>query len=451
MVSAGAVVGTLLVAARYEPVIMPHTRVGGIDVGGMTPEAAAKRLRVWWEFERVREVSLKLSDPSVKPMVTKVTRLGYKLDDKASVAQLPIQDLVDAAKAAVGQGDDAPKHYQPVFARVGVADLEAIRDYVEDNVGGVKPAKAVWDGTQVVREPERSGATLDEEAFAAEVPKVLAGANEIELPTREADKKVPDEELAKITDLVSEFSTKFAASNRNRSDNLRIASGLIDGKVLMPGEEFSFNGYVGRRTAQQGYKVAGIYLNGRHEEGLAGGICQVSTTLYNAVLFANLKITKRQNHSMPVPYVPLGRDATVSYPGLDLKFVNSYDVPIAISSSYTPGKLTFRILGVKDPSLSVKIVSDSSKSWAKSEKVVTDASLPAGTRKVVDKGSAPRAINTYRVVYVNGEEVKREPLGRSYYRGGPRLIAVGAAKKSNFAGESSPTPPLSSAPPPPRA
>jgi vancomycin resistance protein YoaR len=194
---------------------------------------------------------------------------------------------------------------------------------------------------------------------------------------------------------------------------------------LLPGEQFSFNGTVGRRTLKAGFKLAGVYKNGQHDTGLGGGICQVSTTLYNSALLADLPIRRRSNHSLPVPYVPLGQDATVDYGNLDLVFENSYPTPIAISSYYEPGRLTFRVLGQKQPGLSVKITRSRMEAHAAEVEHVRDPTLPAGVKRVVKPGSTYRRVATFRLVYMNGKLVKKEPLGHSIYGGMPRVVAVG--------------------------
>jgi vancomycin resistance protein YoaR len=248
----------------------------------------------------------------------------------------------------------------------------------------------------------------------------------VELPLTAAPNRVPDDQLFAIKEVMSEFTTTFSAGNVSRSSNIRLAANKIDGVVLAPGEKFSFNGIVGRRTAKAGYKEAGVYRNGRHDIDIGGGICQVSTTLYNAALFANLKITNRNNHSMPVPYVPIGRDATVDYDSQDFEFQNNLDKPIAVSATTGKGSITFRILADQKSDVEVKIASSKARSWATGQKQVKDPNLPAGRTVVIEKGSAGHEIFTHRVVMKNGVEIKREPLGRSYYRGATRIIAVGS-------------------------
>ena len=148
-------------------------------------------------------------------------------------------------------------------------------------------------------------------------------------------------------DLLSEFSTRYAASNKNRTTNLILASNKINGTVLMPGEIFSYNKVVGERTISAGYKEAPIYVQGRVENGLGGGICQITTTLYNAVLYANLEIVERSNHQFIPSYANASRDATVVYGAIDFKFKNNRDYPIKITCSVANGIANFKILGLK--------------------------------------------------------------------------------------------------------
>ncbi|HLO97702.1 MAG TPA: VanW family protein, partial [Fimbriimonas sp.] len=208
------------------------------------------------------------------------------------------------------------------------------------------------------------------------------------------------------------------------SSNIRLASSKINGALLMPGEKWGFNEYVGRRTTQAGYREAGVYINGRHDTGVGGGICQVSTTLYNAALFANLKIVERTNHSLPVPYVPLGRDATVNWGAQNLVLENNTGAPIAIVSTYEPGRLTFRILGKKDPTLSVKVTQGKIRYWSGSTRREYDPRLAPGATKVVSTGSN-KGVAAFRHIYRNGVKEKTEDLGYSAYTGGGTVILYG--------------------------
>jgi len=423
-VLAGAVVlGFALMAAQYDPKAPPGTRVGEIEIEGLTAEQAATRVREWWEQEKFRTVQLRL--PTGQIYEDRASRLGLGMDDAATIAKVDFESLWDSLKRAV-QGNGERQRPDFVFKPIPI-DTKPIEQFVERHVPDREPARVIYRGGIFERKPEVAGFRLDASRIFDSSLAAFQSQSPAEMPLKLDEKKVPDEALSKITDVVSEFSTRFSEGKASRSTNIRLAARKIDGLVLAPGESFSFNGVVGKRTREAGFKEAGVYKDGKHDIDIGGGICQVSTTLYNAALFANLKITKRQNHSMPVPYVPIGRDAAVDYNRIDLGFTNTLDVPIAINAQVETGKITFRVLGIKDSSLSVKIESSDRRSWAVGEKTQPDPSLPEGKRRVIEKGSGGHSINTFRVVYRDGKELKREPLGRSHYRGGVRIVAVGTA------------------------
>ena len=148
-------------------------------------------------------------------------------------------------------------------------------------------------------------------------------------------------------DLLSTYSTNYAASNKNRTTNLILAANKINGTVLMPGETFSYNKVVGARTIAVGYKEAPIYVSGEVVDGVGGGICQITTTLYNAVVYANLEIVQRTNHQFVPSYAPASRDATVVYGSIDFQFKNNRNYPIKIVCSVSGGVANFQIFGLK--------------------------------------------------------------------------------------------------------
>jgi len=422
---AATCIAVAVMAFKFESKIVPNTVVGLVPVGGLTKGEAAKKLRIWWESVKGSEIVLKSKLLGDKPLSYKLTELGIGIDDAASVEMLPMDDMWERAASAVSSNSPKINKFDVVF-KVKDDAMPRLKDDIEDLIGGRRPARVYYRDGAFERVPEVTGFTLDEAEFKKLIPAAITAGEPIDIPLIEAQKTVPDEQLEQISEVVSEFSTRFPSRQISRNTNLKAASGKINGIVLAPGEKFSFNGAVGRRTLKNGFKIAGVYKNGKHDTGIGGGICQVSSTLYNAALFANLKIVRRQNHSMPVAYLPVGRDATVDYGAIDLVFENSYDTPIAVSTSFNPGRLTFRILGKKDPSLSIKIESEGHKSWNPGVKTVVDKTLPAGKTKVVEKGSLGHSVKTYRLVYKDGRLVRREYLGQSYYKGGVRITATGA-------------------------
>lgn len=195
-------------------------------------------------------------------------------------------------------------------------------------------------------------------------------------------------------DLLASYSTRYAASNTNRTTNLRLAAGKIDGTVLLPGETFSYNNVVGERTISAGYKDAAIYQNGQVVDGLGGGICQISTTLFNAVLFSNLEIVELHNHQFVPSYATAGRDATVVYGVKDFKFKNSRNYAIKINCSVANGVASFQIWGFKqEPEYEVNV-----------------------SANVTSRTSSYIKSVTYRTLRLNGQVVKTEKISNYTYK-----------------------------------
>ena len=195
-------------------------------------------------------------------------------------------------------------------------------------------------------------------------------------------------------DLLSTYSTKYSTRDRDRTTNLQLAANKINGTVLMPGEIFSYNQVVGERTIAAGYKEAPIYVSGEVVDGLGGGICQITSTLYNAVLYANLGIVSRSNHQFVPSYVTASRDATVVYGAIDFKFKNTRNYPIKITCSVSGGIATFNIYGLRsDNEYDVEISS-----------------------RVTGTTSSAIYSEAYRILKQNGQVVKSELLSRDTYK-----------------------------------
>lgn len=246
-----------------------------------------------------------------------------------------------------------------------------------------------------------------------------------DLKITKAEKTINDLGTEAFPYLISTFSTKYDASNRNRSTNLQIAAQKINGKVLMPGEEFSFNKVVGKRTVEEGYKDAKIYADGGVVDGLAGGICQISSTLYNSVLLANLQITERRNHSFTTSYLPAGKDATVVWGTTDFRFVNSRSYPIKIEATVNNGIAEFKIHGMQEETeYEVKILPVKTKSIPYTTTYEEDPSVMPGQQKVKQAGHAGYKVTTYKELRQNGVVVSKEVISNDTYNPMRAIIRV---------------------------
>lgn len=198
--------------------------------------------------------------------------------------------------------------------------------------------------------PSRMGLTVDLDQLVQKIKRELPVCSLIEIPTRDVFPTVTTADLEKIKPVqtIASYTTTLT-SDVNRTSNIRIACRQLDGTVVAPGEVFSFNQRIGPRSEANGYRKAMIISGGKFVPGLGGGVCQVSSTLYNTLLDAGLTVTERWQHSLPVPYVPKGRDATVVYGRKDLKFYNNTGAYIVIKASIQGNKLTIGLLGQPVP------------------------------------------------------------------------------------------------------
>lgn len=238
------------------------------------------------------------------------------------------------------------------------------------------------------------------------------------------------EELNVVQDILGTFTTSFVSSNTARSANVENGSRLINAVTLYPGEEFSMYNEVAPFTEKNGYYMAGSYLNGKVVDSLGGGICQVSTTLYNAVLKAELDVTERHNHSMIVSYVDPSADAAIAESsGKDFRFVNNTDHPIYVESITQNKKITVNIYGkeTRDAGRKVRYESEVLEVINPStDKIYADASQGLGYVKVESAHIGYKA-RLWKVVTENGVEVSREQVNSSSYKMTPRSATVGTA------------------------
>lgn len=241
-----------------------------------------------------------------------------------------------------------------------------------------------------------------------------------------AEKTIDSIGLEAFPYLISTFKTYYDAKNTNRSGNLKLAADKINGTVLMPGEVFSFNEVVGKRTIEAGYKNAKIYENGQVVDGLAGGICQISSTLYNAALLANLQIVERRNHSFTSTYVKAGLDATVVYGVTDFKFKNTRSYPIKIECSVEKGIAIFNIHGNKEENeYEIKLSSVTTQVIPYQTVFIQDPTLVPGQQIVSQSGHPGYKVTTYIEKILNGVSISKEILSNDTYNAMKTIIRVG--------------------------
>lgn len=277
--------------------------------------------------------------------------------------------------------------------------------------------------------PEQRGCRLDAEALR---PLVLGAfmkseENVIALPVATLYPEVTVVDIASsgISQALSLYTTVFNKEDINRTANIKLAAWKVNGRIIYPGKKFSFNETVGPREKIHGFKEALEIVDGEFVPGIGGGVCQLSSTLYNVILLANLEIVERYNHSKPLSYVPLGRDATVVFDALDFKFANNTSGPIMIMAEVNGNKLMVGIFGQRPIAESVEIISVEQELIPPEIIKKQDDRLYLGEFKIDKQGKPGYAIMTVRVVRSGGQEVKREVLSTDRYLPDKTIIKVG--------------------------
>ncbi len=272
-----------------------------------------------------------------------------------------------------------------------------------------------------------NGAVIDQDKLAADIVAAIAAKDykaQIEAQVKEVEPELTAAQLeAKYTTIATYTTT--ATNNKGRNQNLKLATQAINGTIVNPGQEFSFNETTGPRSTEKGYQPASAYLNGEVVQEPGGGVCQVSSTLYNAVVFAGLKSTERHAHSYEPSYVTPGEDAAVSYGGPDFKFVNNSDYPIAIKASFSDQKVTCSVYGIPVLEEGVKVRMESEKTAELDPPAPTyeeDQTLQPNEEKTVKSATPGSRWSTALVTYKDGKEIERIDFHNSVYRGKAAII-----------------------------
>lgn len=222
---------------------------------------------------------------------------------------------------------------------------------------------------------------------------------------------------------IAEFSTKFNKALKERAQNIYLAAKNLNGYIIAPGEVFSFNYAIGERTKEKGYKLAPIFFDNESIPGIGGGVCQLSSTLYNLALITDMEIVERTNHSLPVTYVPLGRDATVNYNNIDLKFKNNTESFILLYAEVNDDTLTVKFFGKKKLDKNIKIYSEILRKIPPSITVKKDKNLEKGKTRF-KKGAPGYVVRVWKVYILYGKE-KKKIISEDKYNALPSILYIG--------------------------
>lgn len=274
------------------------------------------------------------------------------------------------------------------------------------------------------------------EALIAEINNNAINSTELKATAviKSVDPEYTAEDMAKCKDVLGKFSTNYSEGQTQRSANVKNAAGFINGKLIYPGETFSVADTIYPLTEDNGYLEAPSYAGSQVVDSLGGGVCQVSTTLYNAVLLAELEVVERAPHSMVVTYVKPSMDAAIAGDYKDFKFKNNTDVPVYIQGSAGGGILTFTVYGqeTRPSSRKIEYESDIVQTIEPGNDVITkDKTQPEGYEKVTQEAHVGYVANLYKIVYEDGVEVSRDKINYSQYKAVPRYVTIGTKKEKD--------------------
>ncbi|MBC8589189.1 VanW family protein [Paratissierella segnis] len=273
---------------------------------------------------------------------------------------------------------------------------------------------------------DKDGRKVDKEQLEKLIADNIYELEDINIPIEITKPKITKAMLGRVNGVIGEFSTSFKGSSGGRIHNIKLSAQSLNNLLIMPGQEISYNKTTGPRQAQSGYKEAPVILNGELTPGMGGGVCQTSTTLYNALLLADLTIVERHPHSIAAAYVPRGQDGAVASGYLDLRFKNDFDFPVYISTKSVGDRVYIYIYGdtkVKD--YTVKIEPELVETIPYETKEVFDPNAEPGSRILVQEGRNGYKVRTFKSIIKDGKVIDRKQITFDYYREKDFIYNVG--------------------------
>lgn len=428
--------GWVLVRPLFFSKVYAGVAVEGVDIGGKSREEVRQILSLWQDNYHHKNLKVYYGDTM---FMLDAQNIDFDIDVNATLDDIwnvgrhgPWWERLKNIHMAAKQGYRVPVHIRyndNKFANLVDSWRESI-DRPPRNA-----ALSLLTGGIVPQEP---GRRLEVETLRATVLQALKKNDVPEIPMPVTplypDITVADIKQTGIKAAMGIFTTEFNNQDANRASNLKLAARKINGTLVYPGQTFSFNEVVGPRDKESGFKEALEIVDNEMVPGIGGGICQVSSTLYNAVLLANLPVTERYNHSKPLGYVSLGRDATVAYGVLDFKFMNNTGSPLMIMAETEGNELCVGIFGPHKLAETVQIVSEDKQVIPPAVIKKQDSDMYLGETKVDTQGKPGYEVTTVRVVKSGNTEIKREVLSKDRYLAEDMIVKIGT-KMPPFAQE----------------
>lgn len=410
--------------------IMPGVTVAGQPIGGMMLPEAGRYLARY--AEKVQHRKIMLSYPGKRVSVSPGA-IGIQTDVRTTLRRAYRVGRNGSFFERLAERWRVRKHGReiaPVFKN-DQATLDTFFRYLEPGIA-IEPIRSVVTlgaDDQVTYTGSRVGRSIVREALILQIQQAIyqTSIHEIAIPVKTEVPALTEAQIGawQLDRILGSFTTHFNPANTDRTHNLELALNAINNVLVYPGQKFSFNDRVGPRVPASGYKEAPVVFLGKLVPGVGGGVCQVSTTLYNAVLMGNLKVTRRINHSLPSAYAPLGQDATVSYGNIDFVFENNYPTPVLVVTRLIPPNLTVAVLGKKTNWETVALETNLLETYPFGTKEIPDPSLRSGERVKASPGVKGYKVELWRSIFYSDGTSKRQRENVSIYPAQPEEYKVG--------------------------
>ncbi|MGL5822894.1 MAG: VanW family protein [Sarcina sp.] len=416
---------------KWENKVYPEVSLNGIAIGGKTKEEIKVDINTTL-LDKMNDKKLKI-----------VAKDKHEIIDYSNLKlEYNIEKAIDEALNC-GKKDSIFKKNS--YIKKGLdkninIELSYDKDHINETLKNlnfqiqVNPKNATLNikGEEIVAIEGEKGFSLDIEKSMEIIDGNISGdinnsESVLELPIKEIEPKIKSDMIKDINGKFSSASTSFNTGDLSRNTNLKIATQQVNGTILLPGEEFSYNEVVGERSTARGFKAAGAFSGGEVVQSIGGGICQISSTLYQAIMRSGIESTERYNHTMSVSYAKPSEDATVAWGYLDYKFKNPYKHPIYIQGIITDGIVTFNVYGNKEEldGRTFELVGVVTGTINPGSKRIADSKMAKGTQVVEKRPAVGRTSKGYLITYKNGEEVSRKEVSNDVYNSTTGIIRYG--------------------------
>jgi vancomycin resistance protein YoaR len=409
--------------------------IGDIPVGGLSISEAKNKI--------IMNIKKQTANSSIS--LTFKTQTWY-IDAKDIDLDIDAENLAQQAYN-IGRIGNVAKRLQeryvvvnhgytiPLALYYNHAKLQGILKNIADTIySNPENASLKYRNSDIAIQPEKNGYKMDLEKTWSDLTAIINIhiPFTLELTVNEISPEISSKDLVGIDSLLSIYTTQFDPNDQNRSKNISLAAQNINNILVRPGEIFSFNKKVGERLSENGYKEAPVFIDGKLVLDWGGGVCQVSSTLYNAALLADMGIEERTSHFHPPAYVPLGQDAAVADNLLDFRFKNTSNHNIYITTEALNKEIVVQIFGTYNSILSdIRIIGTNKKVLEPNTIIKQDPNLELGKEIIEYEGEKGFQVTTYRIKVANGKEIKREHLAYDEFKAEDKIVRIGTKMLSN--------------------